>query len=51
MGIEGKRGVKRQLRPDEIKNLEEIAALSPNLQTNSRRDAICLNLPRRYPVT
>ena len=47
MKKEGKRGVMRQLTPEELKNLKEIAALTPIQKKNSRRDAICLNLPRR----
>jgi len=42
---------RKPLSEEKAKIVKEAAELTPEFKKNSRRDAICLDLPRRFPST
>jgi hypothetical protein len=51
MEMEGNRGTGKTMSPEETQQLKLIAAQTPNLKKNSRRNAICIYLPKRLPTS
>lgn len=49
--MEKEKDVRKPLSEERAKLLKEAAELTPEFKKNSRRDAICLDLPRHFPST
>jgi hypothetical protein len=51
MEMEGNRGTNKTMSAEATQQLKLIAAQTPNLKKNSRRNAICIYLPKRLPAS